>query len=74
MASKGRLTSSSARVAVAGYSSFWLIVAGLGLFCLLHLDQALHNLKPLSGTFQDNWKGFVGIVLALSGVEAVAHL
>ena len=60
--------------AVTGYSSFWLIVAGLGLFCLLHLDQALHNLKPLSGTFQDNWKGFVGIVLALSGVEAVAHL
>jgi len=50
-----------------------IVVAGLGLFCLFHLDQALHNLKPLSGTFQDNWKGFVGIVLALSGVEAVAN-
>ena len=50
-----------------------IVVAGLGLFCLLHLNEALHNLKPLTGTLQDNWKGFVGIVLALSGVEAVAN-
>jgi amino acid transporter/nucleotide-binding universal stress UspA family protein len=50
-----------------------IVVAGLGVFCLLHLNQALVNLKPLSGTFQENWKGFVGIVLALSGVEAVAN-
>ena len=50
-----------------------IVVAGLGVFCLLHLNQAVLNLKPLSGTFQENWKGFVGIVLALSGVEAVAN-
>jgi amino acid transporter/nucleotide-binding universal stress UspA family protein len=50
-----------------------IVVAGLGAFCLLHLNQAVLNLKPLSGTFQENWKGFVGIVLALSGVEAVAN-
>src|ERR1700751_2888437 len=50
-----------------------IVVAGLGLFCLLHFNQALQNLKPLSGNFQENWKGFVGIVLALSGVEAVAN-
>jgi amino acid transporter len=50
-----------------------IVVAGLGVFCLLHLNQALQNLKPLSGTFLENWKGFVGIVLALSGVEAVAN-
>ena len=50
-----------------------IVVAGLGVFCLLHLNQAILNLKPLSGTFQENWKGFVGIVLALSGVEAVAN-
>ncbi len=50
-----------------------IVVIGLGVFCLFHLGQALHNLRPLSGNFADNWKGFVGIVLALSGVEAVAN-
>ncbi len=50
-----------------------IVVVGLGLFCLPHLSQAWHNLKPLSGGFLENWKGFVGIVLALSGVEAVAN-
>jgi amino acid transporter len=50
-----------------------IVVAGLGVFSLLHLNQSLQNLKPLSGTFLENWKGFVGIVLALSGVEAVAN-
>ena len=50
-----------------------IVVISLGLFCLPHLGQAWHNLKPLSGGFLENWKGFVGIVLALSGVEAVAN-
>jgi amino acid transporter/nucleotide-binding universal stress UspA family protein len=50
-----------------------IVVVGLGIFCLFHMGQALHNLKPLSGNIMENWKGFVGIVLALSGVEAVAN-
>jgi amino acid transporter len=50
-----------------------IVVLGLGLISLPHLGQAWHNLKPLSGGFLENWKGFVGIVLALSGVEAVAN-
>jgi hypothetical protein len=33
----------------------------------------MHNLRPLSGGFFGNWNGFVGIVLALSGVEAIAN-
>src|ERR1700724_4559724 len=45
-----------------------IVIVGLGVFCLFHMDQALHNLKPLSGSFAENWKGFVGIVLALSSV------
>ena len=60
-------------VAIAVSIPTAIVVAGLGVFCLLHLNEALQNLKPLSGTFQENWKGFVGIVLALSGVEAVAN-
>src|ERR1700736_2229900 len=50
-----------------------IVVVGLALFCLPHLHEAWHNLRPLSGRFFENWKGFVGIVLALSGVEAVAN-
>jgi amino acid transporter/nucleotide-binding universal stress UspA family protein len=50
-----------------------IVIVGLGIFCLFHMGQAIHNLKPLSGSFAENWKGFVGIVLALSGVEAVAN-
>jgi amino acid transporter/nucleotide-binding universal stress UspA family protein len=50
-----------------------IVIVGLGIFCLFHMGQAIHNLRPLSGSFAENWKGFVGIVLALSGVEAVAN-
>ena len=50
-----------------------IVVLGLAFFCLPHLHEAWQNLKPLSGGFFENWKGFVGIVLALAGVEAVAN-
>src|SRR5690242_6431462 len=49
------------------------VTLALALFSLPHLGTALHNVKPLSGGFWANWKGFVGVVLALSGVEAVAN-
>jgi amino acid transporter/nucleotide-binding universal stress UspA family protein len=50
-----------------------IVVVTLGAFCLPHLGHALHNLQPLSGGFAKNWAGFVGVVLALSGVEAIAN-
>jgi amino acid transporter/nucleotide-binding universal stress UspA family protein len=50
-----------------------VVVLLLGLFSLPHLGTAVHNLQPLTGGFFKNWKGFVGVVLALSGVEAVAN-
>jgi amino acid transporter/nucleotide-binding universal stress UspA family protein len=49
------------------------VVLLLAVFCLPHLGAAVHNLQPLSGGFLKNWKGFVGVVLALSGVEAIAN-
>ncbi|PYL20123.1 MAG: universal stress protein UspA, partial [Verrucomicrobia bacterium] len=42
-------------------------------FCLPHLGEAFVHLQPLHGTFGQNWAAFVGIVLALSGVEAIAN-
>lgn len=49
------------------------VVLVLGIFCLPHLSDAVHHLQPLTGGFFKNWKGFVGVVLALSGVEAIAN-
>jgi amino acid transporter/nucleotide-binding universal stress UspA family protein len=50
-----------------------IAVVMLGAFCLPHIGQAMHNLQPLTGGFAKNWAGFVGVVLALSGVEAIAN-
>src|ERR1700704_3941014 len=50
-----------------------IVVIVLGLFSLPHLGTALGHLQPLHGSFSQNWAGFVGIVLALSGVEAIAN-
>ncbi len=50
-----------------------IVVVLLGLFSLPHLGAAVHNLQPLHGGFFKNWNGFVGVVLALSGVEAIAN-
>src|SRR5437762_87593 len=45
----------------------------LGLFSLPHMGEALGHLQPLHGSLAQNCAGFVGIVLALSGVEAIAN-
>src|SRR5213595_838220 len=50
-----------------------IVVVTLGLFSLPHLGSAIGHLQPLHGSFGQNWAGFVGIVLALSGVEAIAN-
>jgi amino acid transporter/nucleotide-binding universal stress UspA family protein len=50
-----------------------LVVITLGLVSLPHLGQAFAHVQPLHGTLTQNWAGFVGIVLALSGVEAIAN-
>jgi amino acid transporter/nucleotide-binding universal stress UspA family protein len=50
-----------------------IVVVVLGIFCLPHLGEAVHNLQPLTGGVHKNWSGFVNVVLALSGVEAIAN-
>ncbi len=50
-----------------------IVVVALGFFCLPHAGAALQHIQPLDGGFFKNWNGFVGIVLALSGVEAIAN-
>ena len=50
-----------------------VVVILLGVFAVPHLGTAWHNVQPLTGGFWTNWRGFVGVVLALSGVEAIAN-
>jgi amino acid transporter/nucleotide-binding universal stress UspA family protein len=50
-----------------------IVVVLLGIFCLPHLGDAWRHVEPLKGNFLTTWNGFVGIVLALSGVEAIAN-
>jgi amino acid transporter/nucleotide-binding universal stress UspA family protein len=50
-----------------------VVVVLLGLFALPHLGDAVAHTQPLHGGFFHNWNAFVAIVLALSGVEAIAN-
>src|SRR4051794_3673809 len=50
-----------------------IVVVVLALFSMPHMGEAIGRLEPLRGGFWTNWNGFVGIVLALSGVEAIAN-
>jgi amino acid transporter/nucleotide-binding universal stress UspA family protein len=50
-----------------------IVVISLGCFVLPHVGEAIRNIEPLHGSWLHNWNGFVSIVLALSGVEAIAN-
>jgi amino acid transporter len=50
-----------------------IVIICLGCFVLPHVGEAIRNVQPLHGGLLSNWNGFVSIVLALSGVEAVAN-
>lgn len=50
-----------------------LVVIALALLTIPFLPEAIHNLKPVQGGFEKNWNIFVTIIVALSGVEAIAN-
>jgi len=49
-----------------------LVVVSLAGVSLFHVDQV--HLVPPPGRFHDTWFSFVEIILALSGVEAIANM
>jgi nucleotide-binding universal stress UspA family protein/amino acid transporter len=51
-----------------------MVVVVVGIIALSVPHLTLANLEPMSGTFGQNWVAFVGVILALSGVEAIANL
>jgi amino acid transporter len=50
-----------------------IVVILLGILAIPHLGEAVANTQPLHGGFAHNWAAFVGIVLALSGIESIAN-
>jgi len=50
-----------------------LCVVCLGAISLPFLPQAFHNLTSMSGNIKVDWNIFVGIVVALSGIESIAN-
>lgn len=50
-----------------------IIVVLLGIFSFFHLGEAIQGVQPLEGSFLTNWDKFVGVIVALSGIEAIAN-
>ncbi len=51
-----------------------ICVGILALFCLPHLGEAMSNLQRPKRAALEWWVAFVGVILALSGVESIANL
>lgn len=45
----------------------------LGAMSLPFLPEAIHRLQPISSDFRTDWNVFVGIIVALSGIESIAN-
>ncbi len=50
-----------------------ICVICLGALSLPFLPKAIHNLTPISGNLKLDWNVFVGIIIALSGIESIAN-
>jgi len=49
------------------------IVIILGIVCLPYFGEAARHLQPPEAGFWKNWDRFVGIIVALSGIESIAN-
>lgn len=52
----------------------FVIVAILGVFSLLHINEAIAATTPLTKSIRLNWIDFVSVIVALSGIEAIANM
>lgn len=50
-----------------------IIVIILGILSVVFFKGAVSNIQPLQGGFEKNWIDFVSIIVALSGIEAIAN-
>lgn len=50
-----------------------LVVLVLGLLSLFHLSAAISHVEPITWSIKHTWISFVGVIVALSGIEAIAN-
>lgn len=50
-----------------------VILTILIIFSIPYLPAAWHNIRPLPSNIALNWNHFVGVIVALSGIEAIAN-
>lgn len=50
-----------------------IVVSLLGVLSFFYLEPAIQAVQPLQGGFWENWKAFASIIVALSGIEAIAN-
>lgn len=50
-----------------------LVVIALAIFSIPYIDDAIRHLQHPKGGIIENWDNFVGVIVALSGVEAIAN-
>jgi nucleotide-binding universal stress UspA family protein/amino acid transporter len=62
----------SGSIAVSLALPMVIVVVGIIVLSAPHLTLA--HLRPSHASFATNWTAFVGVILALSGVEAIANL
>jgi len=67
----GSRHSGNAALGIAGIT--FIVVLMLGALSIPFVGQAVSNVQPLVGGPLANWDIFVGIIVALSGIEAIAN-
>lgn len=50
-----------------------ICIVALAIFSLPFLPKAIHHLEPISSNVRHDWNIFVGIIVALSGIESIAN-
>lgn len=63
----------SGNLALAIAISTIIVVFALGILMIPFMGQAMLNIRPPVNVFWLNWDHFVGIIVALSGIESIAN-
>jgi len=50
-----------------------IVILFLCIICIPFLPTAIEQLTPVSGNLEIDWNSFVGVIVALSGIEAIAN-
>lgn len=63
----------SGSLAIVVSLATFVVVVLLGILSIPHLSQAIHATKDITVPPRIAWENFVGIIVALSGIEAIAN-